>query len=802
MKHSYTIILSLLLLPISSWAQCPSGEIEVAIQVLTDNFGYETEWALSTADGTIITSGGAGQSYEDNTWYGDTVCVDASSCLRFEIFDSFGDGICCGQGNGVYNVFVDGESIATGGDFGNSAFHLFNCPPGSTCGDALTVEEGTHTAPSANTWYVFTPTENGTYGISACDNDCDSRIWVYDYCEGLAWADDNTGTIYYDDDQGGCGPQAMIGAALLEGGHTYYIRIGTDDQDCNGSIDWNLTYNGPVEGCTDPAACNYNPLATVSTECIYPGDPSCPDGPDLIVDQDVLSTSMYLSSMNVPQNDCQVEEGCMNGYGMRDILRFTTHIRNIGNMDYFIGNPSENPDQFEMENCHNHTHYKGYAKYTLFEMDGTELPIGFKNGFCVMDLECSGGGTAQYGCSMMGISAGCGDIYSSGLSCQWIDITDVDTGVYTFVNSVNWDNDPDALGHYELSHMNNWAQVCIYIGRDENGEMFVEQVEDCEPYVDCAGELYGNAQPDCNGDCGGSVLRGDLNSDTEQNMLDAQQYVQDIIGNDISPSNCNDLNADGDIDVYDASLIADCYLSNDGHITGSNHDHCNFPYGVTNIYDTVELSIGAVNYSEQYIDVHIKNPDNFVVGYQFDLSGVQITSVENLIPASAYPATPNWSMGSSTIIGLSYQDSLIPKHFNPAPLVRVHYFSLTDTLICINNIRSVVNQNYEETMTQVDAMNACLVAYTGIEEQQSDGGVSISVAPNPMRFTTELRINNRYSLPISVQVVSPTGAMVRDLGHVTSTRVVLDRNDLSAGMYFIQVTDGKRVLTREKLMVR
>ena len=59
------------------------------------------------------------------------------------------------------------------------------------------------------------------------------------------------------------------------------------------------------------------------------------------------------------------------------------------------------------------------------------LPIGFKNGFCVMDLECSDGGTFTYGCSNMGISAHCGDIYGAGLSCQWIDVTGIPTGSTT-----------------------------------------------------------------------------------------------------------------------------------------------------------------------------------------------------------------------------------------------------------------------------------------------------------------------------------------------------------------------------------
>lgn len=783
-------------------AQCQSNEIEVTIEILTDNYGYETHWNLLDVDGDTLASGGQGGVYANDTLYIETVCVDEDECMKFEITDTYGDGICCGFGQGSYTVYMDGVEAAVGGNFDNYTFHFFNCPPGFSCTDPFTVTEGSHVAPTTDTWYSFTPAQNGNYEINACDNSCDTKIWIYDYCNGLVWSDNNTGTIYYDDDQGGCGPQAMISAALLEGGVEYWIRIGSDGGDCTGSINWSLTYNGPVVGCMDESACNYNPLASVSDgNCIYPGDPLCPDGPDLIVLEDVLSSSLYMSSMNVPANDCQVEEGCMNGYGLRDIMRFTTHIQNIGNLDYYIGSPSANPDQFDFVNCHNHTHYKGYAEYKLYDVDGTVIPIGFKTGFCVMDLECSGGGSAQYGCSTMGISAGCGDIYSSGLSCQWIDITDVDTGLYTFVNTTNWDNDPDALGHVETNLMNNWAQLCIYIGKDQNGAIYVDQIADCNPYVDCMGQIYGPAQPDCFGVCGGPSLRGDLNTDTIQNMLDAQIYISDILANDVVVSECTDLNMDGEIDVYDAALLVDCSLANDGHETGSAHDHCNFPYGVVNIFDTVEFSIGNVNHVQHYIDIYIKNPDNFVAAYQFEMSGLTIESVENLVDPTAYPITPEWSLGGNEVVGISYQDSLVPKYQIPTPLCRIHYFSLTDTLLCITDIKTVVNQNYEETITRVDPYNTCIVAYTGIDEL-ADGGVDLSLYPNPMEASSTLKINNRFNASIAIELIDPTGKIVRDYGSVTTDELTIERGSLSAGIYFIQVSDNDRILTREKLIIR
>lgn len=800
MRNLYAAIVLLFASMFSASAQCPQGQVQVGIEILTDNYGYETSWQLSYANGGVIASGGVNPTYANNALVQQSFCISDGACLKFDIYDSFSDGMCCNYGNGYYTITVNGEQVATGGGFTNHAQATFNCGPGETCGSALTVTEGQHVAPATDTWYSFVPSENGTYGILACDNSCDTKIWVYDYCENLVPVEDNIATIYYDDDQGGCGPQAMLSTLLLEAGVEYWIRIGSNQGACTGSINWELIYNGPITGCMDPEACNYNPLATeASGTCYFVGDPECPDGPDLVLDEPMLAESMYLSALTTGSTDCRINEGCLNGYGTRDILRFSTRIYNIGTTDYYIGNPGQNPDQFDLVNCHNHAHYTGYAAYRLFDVNGVEIPIGFKNGFCVLDLECSGGGIGQYGCSNMGISSGCGDIYDAGLDCQFIDITDVDTGLYTFVNTTNWDQSADALGRQELTYTNNWAQVCIYIGRDDNGDLYVEQQANCQPFVDCAGEIFGNAQPDCTGDCGGSVLRGDLNTDAQQNIVDAQQYVSHILADDIDAQACNDLNADGAIDVYDAALLNDCALTIDLHPTGSNHNHCNFPYGLTNIYDTVHLSIGAIDLEAQTIDIYIRNPTSKVVAYEFEMSGVVITSVTNLIDPNDYPIAPASIVGGNKVIGISYLDSLVERYSTATPLCRINYFELNADEVCISNIVSVVNEVYEEVITEVEG--DCVASHVGVDEL-ADGGIDLSVFPNPFTDQTTLRIINRFNSPISATLTDITGKLVRDLGNITTDKVTLQRGDLVPGVYFIQVMDSKRVLSRERIIVQ
>jgi len=44
-------------------------------------------------------------------------------------------------------------------------------------GDPLTV------GASGNVeWWTFTPADNGMYALSSCGSGCDTRLWIYDYC--------------------------------------------------------------------------------------------------------------------------------------------------------------------------------------------------------------------------------------------------------------------------------------------------------------------------------------------------------------------------------------------------------------------------------------------------------------------------------------------------------------------------------------------------------------------------------------------------------------------------------------------
>lgn len=756
------------------FAQCGAGEVDVEILIISDAYPNEISWELSDIDNNELVSG---------TSVGSQVCVDEGSCLVFSIHDSYGDGIFSPGG---YWLYIDGVEVASGNNYGFGEFVDINCPEGFSCTSPISIIEGSHIAQWANYWYVFTPEVTGMYFLSTCEsNTCDTRLWIYDYCDMNNFDDTNEASNYFDDNEGGCGEQAQINA-LLEAGHTYYIRVGDTNDDCaDNVINWLFSFSGPPVGCMDPSGCNYTPLAVMDDgSCIYPGDPNC-TGPDLIVLEQAITSSLYATTLDVNESDCYINEGCLNGFGTREIIRFTTHIKNIGDIDYYIGPAgNQNPGQFEFDNCHNHWHYEGYARYDLFDLNNNLIPIGFKNGFCVLDLECSDGGTAQFGCGNMGISAGCGDIYGAGLNCQWLDVTNVEDGIYSLIVRVNWDYTPDALGRYENSYDNNWAQVCIEIDRSNGFE--VNMVEGCPVFVDCEGVEYGPALSDCNGNCNGTALMGDLDANGAQEYADAFSYVQHILGNDIEPTTCNDLNQDDDINVTDAAHMALCQFYNVAHQhpdSSGVHSKCDFPADdITNPFDSVYFTIGDVNWLDSYLDIHVLNPFNKIVGYQFVTSGIEIIDVVSLYDPINYPIDPSFALGGNMVIGLSYEDSTIAKNYEWVPLCRIYFMNEMEQ-ICLSEILDIVNEDYHNTLNYI--VDGC-VSSVGIAENGFDNAVS--AYPNPFHDFSTLRFSNPARSAHTIELVDVTGRVVRSFVGVKGTEIRIDRENLVSGTYFYRIS--------------
>ncbi|MEM7298183.1 MAG: CARDB domain-containing protein, partial [Bacteroidota bacterium] len=91
----------------------------VTLELTTDNFPNETLWSVEDVEGNVILSGGP---YSTTGVIIEQLCLPIDACYVFTMVDTFGDGICCGEGQGSYTLFnADGEVIFEGdGQFGSS----------------------------------------------------------------------------------------------------------------------------------------------------------------------------------------------------------------------------------------------------------------------------------------------------------------------------------------------------------------------------------------------------------------------------------------------------------------------------------------------------------------------------------------------------------------------------------------------------------------------------------------------------------------------------------------------------------
>jgi serine protease len=115
---------------------CGSGEIYVYIKLKTDDYASETYLALTRSDSSAVLTG---SDLANDQEYMAQRCLPANDCYTVTITDSVGDGICCGYGQGSFEVNVEGQRVGGGGDFGSEASVSFGqcAPPSVDVGLAL-----------------------------------------------------------------------------------------------------------------------------------------------------------------------------------------------------------------------------------------------------------------------------------------------------------------------------------------------------------------------------------------------------------------------------------------------------------------------------------------------------------------------------------------------------------------------------------------------------------------------------------------------------------------------------------------
>jgi hypothetical protein len=129
------------------------------LKMLTDNYPDETSWTLKSGQ-NVVASRALGSYKAAGTSVTTQVCIGPGS-YTFSISDSYGDGICCNEGNGKYEGFVNGGLVFNGGQFSageSKTFTVGRC----TAPDAtdFSMQIRTDTFPDETSWELY-EWENG-----------------------------------------------------------------------------------------------------------------------------------------------------------------------------------------------------------------------------------------------------------------------------------------------------------------------------------------------------------------------------------------------------------------------------------------------------------------------------------------------------------------------------------------------------------------------------------------------------------------------------------------------------------------
>lgn len=782
-------ILALLVVATSLFGQNKFVKVEIS----TEDKPQFLQWRLYDNNDVLLHSYSEGYQISNHT-YTHLVDVPENTCFRFQILYSQGNTF---TDSGGYKLFYNDELLITGNDLWFEENHNFNCSIGQSCNTAIPIEVLPFTNKNINntiTWYTIVVRQTDVYNISTCASDgsetnVDTELFVYDNCGNAFGLIGPEGTVSYSDD-GFCSPQSTINSLKLLAGRVYYFKVKSKNTNINTCTYLNVELDDYAYGCTNSEACNFDIFASIDDGSCYVE--SCL--PDLVVSQDRLVESIHLDSID-NTDECMVEEGCLQGMGKRHIVRFTTHIRNIGDADYIVGSPEDNPIGYSNDNCHRHWHKLGYAEYLLYKGSGQPVPIGFKNGFCVLDLSCDDANNNKFSCDYMGITAGCADTYDASMGCQWIDVTEIPDGMYTLVLRINWDRVPDIRGFPESNYDNNWAQACLRIDRS-SGEIKVNVMDDCEEYTDCLGKTFGQTEVDCAGVCGGNAHYGDINGDGLIKDDDIELFLQELTDNDIVSSPCYDLFPDNKKTIYDLLLLWQCYQSQEKDKT-DNHVHCKFPTGYHNPEHTVSLKISNLN--TNYFDIeYIANCE--VTGLSFSIDGVAIDKVERL-GNSHNPNEYVVLSGDKIHTAFLHEDGYLPIQSSYHPFLRVYYDGMLDNKVCIKKVEEAIDAEYG--LVTGKYVNDCLEENTVSVDEEFFPDV-LDVYPNPVKnlLHVDVILGGHSKLQVSVFDLTGKEIVVPQSSSKKSDflTVTLSTSKLVSGSYVLRTSIGEEVFV-EKISI-
>ena len=147
----------------------------ITLVINADNYPEETSWKLLDETNQIVATGALD---DDTEVFTEDICVDYNSCFSLYVYDSYGDGICCGFGFGDFLVLDSSGNIilSNSGEFDNLAQEVF-CLDESACEITADINISPANSTSTNDGTI---TINTNSGLSPFEYSIDNGLTFFD----------------------------------------------------------------------------------------------------------------------------------------------------------------------------------------------------------------------------------------------------------------------------------------------------------------------------------------------------------------------------------------------------------------------------------------------------------------------------------------------------------------------------------------------------------------------------------------------------------------------------------------------
>lgn len=175
-----------------------------------------------------------------------------------------------------------------------------------------------------------------------------------------------------------------------------------------------------------------------------------------------------------------------------------------------------------------------------------------------------------------------------------------------------------------------------------------------------------------------------------------------------------------------------------------------------------------------------------------------------VIEGSSHPLS-FWTMTGSGNLRFVFQNIMLPDsnsnepeshgyinfRINPLPSLSFNTVISNAAHIFFDYNPAILTNTTTSTITEL---------VTSAEDNSNSASLSLLVYPNPFSQSAVLMFEMQAGKNYSLEIVSPDGKLIRNIENVSSGKVVIDRKNISSGIYFVRLRSGNEIKATGKLL--